>query len=60
VEITHVKDIFDDDDAMDRLAGKAIRDAMRRHKERGESIVTMRDGEIVWIPPEEIVIPEEE
>lgn len=37
-------------DAIDR----AVRAALKRHKERGESVVVWRDGKIVWLKPEEI------
>jgi hypothetical protein len=40
--------------AMDR----GIRDALRRHKLLGESIAVWRDGKVVIVPPEEIVVPE--
>jgi hypothetical protein len=43
-----------------RLAmGEAIYLALREHKRQGVPAVTMRDGKIVIVPPEEIVIPEE-
>jgi len=32
----------------------AIRNALEEHKKAGRSIVIMRDGEIVNVPPEEI------
>ncbi|MCC7366927.1 MAG: hypothetical protein IT306_00800 [Chloroflexi bacterium] len=35
-----------------------IRDAPRRHKLLGESIAIWRDGQVVIVPPEEIVVPE--
>jgi hypothetical protein len=37
----------------------AVREAVRTHKLLGRPIVTMRDGQIVWIPPEEIELPGE-
>jgi hypothetical protein len=43
-----------------RLAiGEGIYAAMREHKRQGVPAVTMVDGKIVWVPPEEIVIPDE-
>jgi hypothetical protein len=32
---------------------------MREHKRAGVPAATMRDGKVVLVPPEEIVIPEE-
>jgi hypothetical protein len=40
----------DIEDAVNR----AVTAALKRHKERGESVVVWRDGKIVWLEPEEI------
>jgi predicted ABC-type ATPase len=40
-------------DIMDAI-NRAVTAALRRHKERGESVVIWRDGKIVTLPPEEI------
>ena len=37
---------------------EGVRDALRRHKLLGESIVEWRDGKVVIVPPDEIVIPD--
>ena len=37
---------------------RGVRDALRRHKLLGESIAVMRDGKVVVVPPEEIVVPD--
>jgi predicted ABC-type ATPase len=37
-------------------ANRAVRAALKRHKERGESVVQWRDGKIVTLTPEEIEI----
>lgn len=37
---------------------KAARDAVRRHKLLGESIAVSRDGKVVIVPADEIVVPE--
>ncbi|MBI4123650.1 MAG: hypothetical protein HY467_02000 [Betaproteobacteria bacterium] len=41
------------EDVMDAV-NRAVTEALRRHKERGESIVIWRDGKVVTVPPEEI------
>ena len=48
-----VQDIVD-------AVNRAVTKAMRRHKERGESIVIWRDGRIVTLTADEIEIPEDE
>ena len=37
---------------------RGVRDALRRHKLLGESIAVSRDGKVVIVPAEEIVVPE--
>jgi hypothetical protein len=39
--------------------GEAIYAALREHKRAGVPVATMRDGEVIVVPPDEIVIPEE-
>ncbi|MBI3680016.1 MAG: hypothetical protein HY235_06425 [Acidobacteria bacterium] len=42
---------------IDRALVKAVREAIRMHKRLGQPIATLRDGEVVLIPPEEIPEP---
>jgi hypothetical protein len=37
---------------------KAVADAVARHKRMGHPIAVWRDGRAVWIPAEEIIVPE--
>jgi hypothetical protein len=37
---------------------EAVAEAIAEHKRRGNPIAIWRDGKAVWIPPEEIVVPE--
>lgn len=43
-----------------RALRAAVRDALIRHKQAGLPIVIWRDGAIVWVPAEEIVIQDDE
>jgi hypothetical protein len=43
-------------DAMDR----GVRAALRRHKQAGNPVAIWRDGEAVWLPPDEIPVDDEE
>ena len=52
--------LFEDDVAMQRAMNKGVREALRRHKLLGEPIAVWRDGQIVWVPAEEIEIPEDD
>ena len=48
--IDHGKDI-------ERVLQRAVHDALRMHKRLGNPIATWKDGKVVIVPPEEIVIP---
>jgi hypothetical protein len=36
---------------------RGVAKALAEHKRLGQSVVVSRDGQIVWIPPEEIMVP---
>ena len=36
---------------------EAVAEAIAEHKRRGSPIVIWRDGKVVWVPAEEIVVP---
>ncbi|MBM4045787.1 MAG: hypothetical protein FJ279_11785 [Planctomycetes bacterium] len=42
----------------DAALRKAVADVVREHKRRGESLTVWRDGKVVEIPPEELVVRE--
>jgi len=39
---------------IDEAVKEAVKEAVLRHKNAGNSIVTMKDGHMVWLKPEEI------
>jgi hypothetical protein len=51
--------IIVDSDLVDRALRRAAARALSRHKRLGNSIAVWQDGQVVWIPPEEIVVPED-
>jgi hypothetical protein len=51
--------LFDEGTPIDRAMARAHRQALLEHKLLGFPIVAWRDGKVVEIPPEEIVIPPE-
>lgn len=53
-----VADIFGTPGLVEAAMRRGVRDALRRHKLLGESIAVSRDGKVVIVPPEEIVVPE--
>jgi hypothetical protein len=44
--------------AIEAAMQRGVRDALRRHKALGESIAVSRDGKVVIVPAEEIVVPD--
>lgn len=60
------KDILTDDyfaanaREIERVFKLAVRDALRMHKRLGNPIAAWKDGQVVIIPPDEIVIPLDE
>lgn len=51
--------LLEDRDLVERALRRAVREALRRHKLLGNPVATWRDGKVVWIAPEAIVIEEE-
>jgi hypothetical protein len=51
-----VKELFEDGRAIDEALKEAARDARRLHKALGNPMATWKDGRVVWIQPEDIVI----
>jgi len=45
---------------LDRAAKAAVHEAILDHKHHGRPIAVWQDGKVVWIPAEEIVVPDEE
>ena len=48
--IEHGKDI-------ERVLQRAVHHALRMHKRIGNPIATWKDGKVIIVPPEEIIIP---
>lgn len=41
---------------IDEAVKQAVKEAVLRHKNAGNSIATMKDGRMVWLKPEEIAV----
>jgi hypothetical protein len=52
-----VRAIILDTDLIERALLEAGTQALIRHKRLGNPVVVWRDGQVVWIPAEEIEIP---
>lgn len=51
-------DVFGTPGLIEAAMQRAVLEALRRHKLLGESIAVWRDGTVVIVPPEEIVVPD--
>jgi hypothetical protein len=40
---------------MESAIQRGVREAVITHAKLGQSVCTLRDGKVVWIPPEEIL-----
>jgi hypothetical protein len=45
---------------IDKAMRRAVREAVLMHKKLGNPVAEWRDGKVVWLQPDEIVLPEEE
>ena len=48
--------VFSDDARIDALAKEAVRDTLREHKRKGQSVVVWQDGKVVTLAPEDIPV----
>lgn len=46
--------LMDEPIAATRLIQRAVRKAIEEHRRMGNPIAVLRDGKVVWIPPEAI------
>ena len=50
----NVESAFREGTRIDRALRKAVLDALRVHKQLGNPVAVWRDGQVRWIPPEQI------
>lgn len=51
--------ILDDTDRIEAALQQAVQSALRDHKRAGNPVAVWRDGQVVWLAPEEISVPPE-
>ena len=49
-----IDELFEDGRAIDEALKEAARDARRLHKALGNAMATWKDGQVVWVQPEDI------
>ena len=53
-EVPNPLERLEDFPRIQRALARAVRDAVMRHKRLGNPIAAWRDGQVVWIQPEDI------
>lgn len=48
--------IFKEGTLIDNALKEAVREALLHHKRNGNSVVTWKDGKVVWIPADQIEV----
>lgn len=54
--VRDIQALFKDGAEIDAALAEGVRQALIMHKRMGYPIVTWRDGQVVWVPPEEIEV----
>lgn len=55
-ELTDLDPILSDSDRIERAVQRAVQEALRMHKRAGNPVAVWRDGQVVWLAPEEIPV----
>ncbi len=50
-----ILELLADTDLIQKALNRAFRQAVLEHARAGNPVATSRDGQVVWIPPEEIL-----
>lgn len=53
-----ISEMMKDNDLLFKAMSEAVQETVREHKLLGQPIVVWRDGQVVWVPPEEIELDE--
>lgn len=56
-ELTDLDPILGDPDRIEGAVRAAVQEALRLHKRAGNPIAVWRDGQVVWLAPEDIPVP---
>lgn len=49
-----------DPERIERALRAAVRDALLRHKRDGDPVAVWREGRVVWLQPDDIVVSQDE
>lgn len=51
-----ISQIMNDSERVRQIIQSAINDALLKHKQAGNAVCELRNGQVVWIKPQDIVI----
>lgn len=52
----NIDEFFSNGSEIDKALQKAVKEALLQHKKAGNPVVSWKDGQIVWIQPEDILV----
>ena len=52
----YIDEFFNNRSEIDEALQKAVKEALLQHKKAGNPVVSWKDGQIVWIQPEDILV----
>ena len=54
-----LSELLKDNEKFMKAVNQAVQNTLRVHKLLGQPVVVWKDGQVVWVPPEEIELQEE-
>ena len=57
--LNRIDELFADTALIERTLQQAVREALLLHRQRGFPIAEWRNGQVVWVSPNEITLPPE-
>ncbi len=55
-----ISEIFEDKEKITKALSKGVNEALLQHKKAGNPVASMKDGKVVLIQPEDIVVDDQE
>ncbi|RJQ50601.1 MAG: hypothetical protein C4526_11670 [Nitrospiraceae bacterium] len=52
----NIDEFFNNGSEIDEALQKAVKEALLQHKKAGNPVVSWKDGQIVWIQPDDIIV----
>ncbi len=52
----NIDNLFSNGNEIDKALKEAVKKALLQHKKEGNPVVSWKDGKVVWIQPEDILV----